>query len=84
MVTARYYSLADQNLKDAVLGLVQAGRLSGLGTFVVTILVHEAGFAENTAANRAMFRNVITEELQKGGVPEEVIFDVSRTAFKTT
>jgi hypothetical protein len=78
MVTARYRSPSDQHLRDSILTQVEKSQFSGLGALVVSILVYEAGFAENTAENRAMFADLINDELLKVGVPEQVLFDASR------
>lgn len=78
MVTVRYFSPSDLNIKAQILNQVQGGQLSGLGALVVMILVFEANYSKNTSENRAMFGTIINEELEKTGVPQEAIFDSSR------
>ena len=45
----------------------------GLGDFVLCILLVETNFSKNTPEYRAMFNEIIDEELEKGGVPESFI-----------
>lgn len=78
MVAARYRSSSDQELRNSIQSQVRKSQISGLGALVVLILVHEAGYAKNTSENRKMFNEVINDELLKTGVPEKVLFDVSR------
>lgn len=56
------------------LGLRGLGGSAGLHKFVEAILAVEAGYAENTASNIRMFKDVIEEELRKSNISDAVIF----------
>jgi len=46
----------------------------GLRGLVAAFLTCEAGFAKRPASTRKMFMEVIDEELEKQGIPQDVIF----------
>ena len=54
--------------------------MPGLSGLVVSVLSHEAGYLNNSPENRQLFMEIIIEELEKNGVPDNVIFTDSDSA----
>lgn len=49
------------------------GKAFGFSGFIISVLAIEAGFYKNTRENISMFTEVIEEELEKAGVPPNII-----------
>lgn len=78
MVAVRYRSDSTKRERDALTAIINQGEMRGLAHLVTSVLSIEAGFRENTSKNRLMFMDVIKEELEKLGIPEQDIYDFSR------
>lgn len=50
----------------------------GLDSVITTILMLEAGYAENSSHNRALFKKVIDEELLRKGLSKSIVYGKSR------
>jgi hypothetical protein len=78
MVAIRYHSDSTKRERDALISVIKQGGMRGLAHLVTNILSIEADFRENTQENRFLFMDVIKEELEKLGIPEQDIYDFSR------
>jgi hypothetical protein len=76
MILARYRTRRDAGAEACLLGV--ASQLEGLRGLVVAVLTVEAGYSKSSAATQKMFAEVIDEELERCGVPREVIFGSGR------
>ncbi len=71
MIVQRYEALPDQKAEQVLLS--RADRLFGLRDLVTSVLIAEAGFADNTPSVQSQFLEVIEEELERAGVTRQVI-----------
>ena len=71
MVVTRYETMPNPEAEQFLLGFADGAR--GLRLLVVGILTVEAGFDENEESVQDMFMDIIEEELEKQGLPIEVI-----------
>ncbi len=76
LVSIRYGSDAKGHGK-LFLNMIDENEIKGLATFVTTILIAETGYSENTRENKAIFRDVIMEELESLSVPPDFIHRLS-------
>jgi hypothetical protein len=76
MILDRYRTRRDFGAEACLLGV--AGQLVGLRGLVVAVLTAESGFSKNSATTQRMLAEVIEEELERCGVPREVIFGSGR------
>jgi hypothetical protein len=72
MVVARYKDHPDEAAERLMLSVLED--VIGLRGLVAAFLTSEAGFAKRPASVRKMFMEVIDEELEKKGIPRDVIF----------
>jgi len=75
LANARYGSNAKDHEK-IIIQMIERHQIRGLAHFVTIILTAEAGFADNTEENKAMFRDVIMEVLEDKSVPPDFIHQV--------
>ena len=72
MIAARFKVAPDAAAKNFMLGLLED--VAGLRGLVAAMLTYEGGFAGKSASTKKMLMEVIDEELEKKGIPREVIF----------
>lgn len=72
MIVHRYQIFPNADREEFLLSVVD--QIPGLFSLTRMILVAEAGFSENAPHVKQMFSRVIVEELERKGMPHEVIF----------
>ena len=76
LVSARYGRDAKEH-EEILLKMIDKNEIRGLAHLITLILIAEAGFSENTQENKAIFRDVIMEELESQAVPRDFIHQIS-------
>lgn len=76
LVSARY-EIDAKGHEKILLEMISKNKIRGLAHLVTLILIAEAGYSENTEKNKAMFREVILEELNAASVPSNFIHSVA-------
>jgi hypothetical protein len=71
LIVTRYENFLNGAAEQFLLNC--ADELKGLEGLVVAILTAEARFSENSLEVQSMFREIIVEELRKGGLPDAAI-----------
>lgn len=69
LVLIRYRDASSGSIASTFIQQIEEGGVRGLANLVTNILSYEANFSENTGSNRALFIDVILEELQKLNIP---------------
>ena len=75
LVSSRYATDAQEH-EALLLNMIEKNEIRGLAHLVTLILIAEAGYSENTEQNKALFREVIIEELESHSVPSDFIHQV--------
>lgn len=76
LVSVRYGDDAKDH-EEILLNMIDKDEIRGLAHLVTLILIAEAGYSENTEENKALFRDVIMEELESQSVPPDFIHRLS-------
>lgn len=75
LVSARF-EIDAKGHEEILLEMINKNEIRGLAHLVTLILIAEAGYSENTEENKAMFREVILEELNSASIPPNFIHSV--------
>ena len=73
IVVVRYESSIGKSNKKPLLDMIDKDEIQGLAQLVTAVLMFEASYSENTSENKAIFQEVIKEELESLSVPPDLI-----------